>query len=113
MSDSTQSGRPSPDVTKKSGRPSISPDIIEQEHGAAFDNIVPAHGYHTLPVVGLGGSAGSIQALQRFFAAMPADSGMAFVVVIHLSPEHESLMDEILRRSTTMRVVQGSDHEPV
>src|SRR4051794_16511477 len=111
MSDLTQTGGRSPDVTKKSGLPSISPDIIEQEHGAEFDDLVPAHGYHTLPVIGLGGSAGSIQALQRFFAAMPADSGMAFVVVIHLSSEHASIMDEILQRSTPMRVIQVSAEE--
>jgi two-component system, chemotaxis family, CheB/CheR fusion protein len=41
-------------------------------------------------VVGLGGSAGSIRALQTFFSRMPGDSGLAFVVVLHLSPQYES-----------------------
>ena len=45
-------------------------------------------------VVGLGGSAGSIRALQVFFSRMPVDSGLAFVVVLHLSPEHESWLLE-------------------
>ena len=61
------------------------------------------------PVVGLGGSAGSLDAIQRFLQRTPADTGLAFVVVIHLTPEHESMMAEILQRSTTMPVAQVSD----
>jgi two-component system CheB/CheR fusion protein len=57
-------------------------------------------------VVGLGGSAGSLAALQTFFEKMPANSGMAFVVILHLSPEHESLMAEILQRSSSMPVIE-------
>ena len=48
-------------------------------------------------MVGLGGSAGSIEALQAFFERMPADTGMAFVVVMHLSPDHDSHLAEMLR----------------
>ena len=55
-----------------------------------IDNVVPTRGYEMLPMVGLGGSAGSIQALQTFFRAMPVDSGLAYVVILHLSSEHES-----------------------
>lgn len=58
------------------------------------------------PVVGIGASAGGIQALTRFFEHMPNDSGMAFVIVLHLSPRHESHADEILQRVTKMRVEQ-------
>ncbi|MES2185436.1 MAG: chemotaxis protein CheB [Pseudomonadota bacterium] len=58
------------------------------------------------PIVGLGASAGGLQALQRFFGAMPGDTGMAFVVVMHLSPVHESNVDAILRRHTGMPVQQ-------
>ena len=54
-------------------------------------------------MVGLGGSAGSIAALQGFFAAVPADSGMVFVVVMHLSAEHESALAQILQRATRCR----------
>jgi two-component system CheB/CheR fusion protein len=60
-------------------------------------------------VVGLGGSAGSIGALQAFFSRMPVDSGLAFVVVLHLSPEHESSLAALLRNVTPMRVVQVSE----
>ena len=58
------------------------------------------------PVVGLGASAGGLQALLRFFERMPPSNGMAFVVILHLSPDHESNVAEILQRVTRMPVVQ-------
>ena len=61
------------------------------------------------PVVGLGGSTGSLDALQRLFQRTPKDTGLAFVVVVHLSAEHESVMAEILQRSTTMPLAQVTD----
>ncbi|MFL6604958.1 MAG: chemotaxis protein CheB [Steroidobacteraceae bacterium] len=65
------------------------------------------------PVVGIGASAGGIQALSAFLRATTPDSGMAYVIVQHLSPDHESLMAEILGRHTTMRVLQIEDGMPV
>ena len=53
----------------------LDPDVSEEELGLALDNIVPTKGYSETRVVGLGGSAESIPALQRFFEAMPAASG--------------------------------------
>lgn len=55
-------------------------------------------------VVGIGASAGGLEALERLFEKMPADTGMAFVVVQHLSPDFKSLMDELLARRTRLRV---------
>ena len=63
----------------------------------------------TFPVVGLGASAGGLQALQQFFAAMPANNGMAFVVIMHLSPNHESHAAAILQQSTVMPVFQVNE----
>jgi two-component system CheB/CheR fusion protein len=57
-----------------------------------------------LRIVGIGASAGGLSALERFFDHMPKDSGMAFVVVQHLSPDFKSLMDELLARHTEMPV---------
>jgi two-component system CheB/CheR fusion protein len=57
-------------------------------------------------VVGIGASAGGIQALQRFFAALPAHPGMVFGVVMHLSPEHESNLAQVLQSYTAMPVSQ-------
>jgi two-component system, chemotaxis family, CheB/CheR fusion protein len=91
----------------------LDPDVTEEELGTELDNVVPSRGYHQTRVVGIGGSAGGIQALQRFFQRLPSDSGMAFVVVVHLSPEHESLLSEVLQRSTSMKVAEAVDGEHV
>ena len=55
-------------------------------------------------LVAIGASAGGLDALERFFAALPADTGAAFVVIQHLSPDHKSMMDNLLARHTTMPV---------
>ena len=55
-------------------------------------------------VVCLGASAGGLEALEEFFDAVPANSGMAFVVVQHLAPDFKSLMDELLARHTKMAI---------
>ena len=66
-----------------------------------------------LPMVGLGGSAGGIPALQAFFRAMPPDSGLVFVVILHLSSEHESTLAQVLQTATAMSVVQVNTSEKV
>jgi two-component system, chemotaxis family, CheB/CheR fusion protein len=63
--------------------------------------------------VGIGASAGGLEAFQRFFGAMPADSGMAFVLVQHLDPRHETMVPEILGHVTTMRVELVRDETPI
>jgi two-component system, chemotaxis family, CheB/CheR fusion protein len=60
-------------------------------------------------VVGIGASAGGIEAVSRFLEAMPAKNGMAFVVVLHLSPKHESNIDKILQAKTRMPVMQVTE----
>src|SRR5688572_10716752 len=55
-------------------------------------------------VVGLGASAGGIKALQEFFSKMPPNSEMAFVIILHLSPEHDSNLAEIIQSQTAMSV---------
>ena len=67
----------------------------------------------TFPVVGIGASAGGLAALMRFFERMPADNGMAFVVILHLSPTHESNVAEILQRVTKMPVMQVEQDMPI
>jgi len=61
------------------------------------------------PVVGIGASAGGLVAFKAFFAHMPADSGLAFVLVPHLDPSHRSLMVELLTRQTDMPVSEVRD----
>ena len=82
------------------------PDHAEQELAHVVDDAVPSRSYEMLPMVGLGGSAGSIVALQGFFGAVPADSGMVFVVVMHLSADHESSLAQIIQLTTSMPVQQ-------
>ncbi len=60
----------------------------------------------SFPVVGIGSSAGGLQAVKQFFKHMPSDSGMAFVVIFHLSPEHQSVADKLIQEATTMPVLQ-------
>src|SRR5208337_1458527 len=62
-----------------------------------------------LPVAGLVASAGGLDAFKKFFIAMPADSGIAFVLIPHLDPQHESLMVELLSRHTSMPVVEAAE----
>lgn len=89
----------------------ITPGDTVDAAATAADGMSPLPGDGVLtspPVVGLGGSAGAIQALREFFAAMPPQPGMAFVVVLHLSPEHESILAELLQRVTALRVLKVS-----
>jgi two-component system CheB/CheR fusion protein len=63
----------------------------------------------SFPIVGLGASAGGLEALDQFLAHVPKESGLGFVVVQHLDPTHKGIMVELLQRSTTMPVVQIKD----
>jgi two-component system CheB/CheR fusion protein len=65
------------------------------------------------PIVALGASAGGLEAFEQFFRAMPADSGMGFVLVQHLDPSHASILTEILQRSTAMPVVEAQEQMAV
>lgn len=60
-------------------------------------------------MVGVGASAGGLEALQDFFGAMPLDTGASFVVIQHLSPDYRSLMDELLARHTSIPIVVAQD----
>jgi two-component system CheB/CheR fusion protein len=61
---------------------------------------------HDLHLVGIGASAGGVGALKKFFEALPADTKSTFVVIMHLSPEHESHLAEILEHATEIPVTQ-------
>src|SRR6266496_4133864 len=64
-------------------------------------------------VVGIGASAGGLEAFRSLFGALPADTGMAFVVIQHLSPEHPSILAKTLTRFTSMPVVEVEDGTPL
>ncbi len=65
------------------------------------------------PIVGIGASAGGLEAYRQLLQALPADTGMALVLVQHLAREHESLLAEILARATAMPVAEVRDEPRV
>lgn len=64
---------------------------------------------NTFPVVGLGASAGGLEAFKKLLKAIPEDSGMAFVLVQHLDPNHESLLIDILQKVTKIPILEITD----
>jgi two-component system CheB/CheR fusion protein len=65
-------------------------------------------GYSPFPIVGIGASAGGLEAISQLLGALPNDTDMAFLVVQHLDPRHASRLPELLSRSTTMPVLEAS-----
>jgi two-component system CheB/CheR fusion protein len=63
----------------------------------------------SFPIVGIGASAGGLEALELFLANVPEGSGMAYVIVQHLDPTHKGIMVKLLQRRTTMTVVEVKD----
>ena len=76
---------------------------------APAPSIVPASTPTAIHYVGIGASASGPGAIESFFTNMPPDSGMAFIVVQHLSPDYKSLMVELLSKKTTMPVHRAED----
>jgi len=107
-----------PTASKQEGERSAS-----QEAGIELDQEVESKGAgepgddgkptELIGVVGIGASAGGLEALERLFERMPNDTGMAFVIVQHLSPDFKSLMGEVLARWTDMPIRTVEDQVPV
>ena len=68
---------------------------------------------HVTPIVGIGASAGGLEALVQFLEHVPRNSGMAFVIIQHLDPTQKGMMPELLQRATPMKVVQVKDRTRV
>ena len=100
-------------MVKKSSVKSAAADTaatVPQAQAAGETPALPAPG---CPVVGIGASAGGLEAFEAFFRACPVDTGLAFVLVPHLDPGHVSLLTEILQRSTAMPVLEAVDQTAV
>jgi chemotaxis response regulator CheB len=67
------------------------------------------HENELFPIVGIGASAGGLEALEQFLRHVPQGSGLAYVIVQHLDPTHKGIMDELLQRITGMEVFQVRD----
>ena len=82
--------------SKKSADATIKPVAKSNKSGAFF-------------IVGIGASAGGLEALELFLGRVPADSGMAYVIIQHLDPTHKGMMPELLQRITSMPVIQAKN----
>src|SRR5262245_2208675 len=69
-------------------------------------NHEPARQVCEFPIVGIGASAGGLTVLKEFFAHVPKDTGFAYVIVVHLAPQHKSLLPELLQPHVKMPVQQ-------
>ena len=78
---------------------------------AQFASVSPAR--VAFPIVGIGASAGGLEALELFLSHVPKNSGLAFVIVQHLDPTRQGIMPELLQRTTAMKVIQVKDRTKV
>ena len=76
-------------------------------------DVVTAAGAMGFPIVGIGCSAGGVEALEKFFVNVPADCGMAFVVIQHLDPRHASILPDLIERSAHIPVKQARNRMKV
>ncbi len=89
------------------------PAAVRVPVDAAKEPAPPRQTGPPFPIVGVGASAGGVEALTQLFRALARDTGMAYVVIVHLDPTHESMLTEILARATRMPVVEVTDRMPV
>ena len=94
---------------KKRSPSALTADIREKIRG----HRIQSRGKRPTYIVGMGGSAGALDAFEQFFTRMPPDSGLAFVLVTHMDPTHKGMMPELLGRCTAMKVVQVEESMPV
>ncbi len=81
------------------------PEAMPAPQDVAAPDVAQPH----FPIIGIGASAGGLEALELFLKNVPSDSGMAFVIVQHLDPTHKGMMAELLQRATKMPVMQVTD----
>src|SRR6185295_10444203 len=102
--------RPKKPVTRTRTRPPVTPTLPPALRDSPPDPPEKEPSTHaTFPIVGIGSSAGGLEALEEFFCHLPANPGAAFVVVSHQHASHSSLLPDILRRWTALPVLEASD----
>ncbi len=79
----------------------------------ASTKVTAESGTDKFPIVGIGASAGGLEALEQFISNVPANSGMAYVVIQHLDPTQKGMLPELLQRITGMKVLQVKDRTAV
>ena len=106
-----QSGKPPPTPPKRVVKSARDPALAGVN--PAVEPFDPPEESAAFPIVGIGASAGGLEALRQFLSHLPADTGMAFVIVQHLDPTHQSMLPEILARATSMPVQEVADNARV
>src|SRR5947209_10220472 len=101
---------PKKSPTKRAG---AKPPAVAPVAAAREESDQPTASPLPLPVVGMGASAGGLEAFTAVLRHVPPDTGMAFVLVQHLDPKHESMLVDLLSKSTGMPVAAARDGEPV
>ena len=101
----------SPEAGKSGAFAEEQPSSEHDRHAHAVDGEEPPR--LPFPVVGIGASAGGLEAALELFESMPSDSGMAFVLVQHLPPDRDTLIPEILAKKTSMPVQVVKDGMPI
>src|SRR5579872_5456720 len=106
-----------PTSTKRSATPA-KPASRPKEHpspeGAAATGILPSVGPKpSFPIAGVGASAGGLEAFSAFLTHLPADPGMAFVLIQHLDPNQPSQLTDLLSKKTRMPVLEVNTDTPV
>src|SRR3984957_8537700 len=94
-------------AVSKSRRPRAKSSSASANAGAVAETPV-AHRGLSFPVVAIGASAGGLAAFTALLKALPPKSGMAFVLIQHLEPSHESALTTLLGKATGMRVIEVS-----
>ena len=100
-------------MTKKPSKESPPQNAPANALDATPEVATPETDADDFPIVGIGASAGGLEALEQFLENVPQQSGMAFVIIQHLDPTHKGMMPELLQRSTEMQVVQATNRMPV
>jgi two-component system CheB/CheR fusion protein len=110
MARQAQANKPKAPSAKRRVTKGATTRVMPAKAGTAPDSERVAHPF---AIVAIGASAGGLDALEQFLGHVPAGSGMAFVVIQHLDPNHKGMMPELLQRATAMPVAQAKNRMKV
>lgn len=94
---------------KQTGGKQVKKKVARKAPASRKQSDPPSKSRHSFPIVGIGASAGGLEALEELFDNLPDNTGMAFVVVTHQHPGHVSMLPDLLAKHTKMQVVEASD----
>src|ERR1700693_4484232 len=113
VSDHGEHSLPSKTVSVTDTRPRKAKTLRPRSGQRSMAARGPHRGSRDFPVVGIGASAGGLESCRKLVDALPADTGIAFILVQHLDPTHESMMVDLLAGHTSMFVLQAIDGMPI